>query len=240
MNSLKELSKYFSDKSLAVLGQMVFTLRRPVLLLGFLNSSALREVTVFAPHRQLWEYELDVSEEPKTCLEELEALFEGEKNGRSERVLYLAPSISSDFLMELMERFDTGWVASCVSLPSEKELSEHNVAVYDLTGRKWLNVDIMKTRCWLMENLLSEAHRYPDSVEIVLRGKLRFLALQAKFFWELLSSGVTDPEVLFELIGCWRSEDAQIILALCKKDYYLNPLSLIDSELLKEAIRKLS
>jgi disulfide oxidoreductase YuzD len=240
VNYLKELSKHFSDKSLAVLGQMVFTLRRPVLLWGFLNSSVLREVTVFAPHRQLWEYELDVSEEPKICIEELEALFEGERNSRSERLLYLAPSISSDFLMELIKRFDVGWVASCVSLPSEKELGEHNVAVYDLTGRKWLNVDTMRTRCWLMENILSEAHRYPDSIETILKGKLKFLALQAEFFWELLSNGVTNPEVLFDLVGCRKAEDAQIILALCKKDYYLNPLSIIDSELLKEAIIKLS
>lgn len=239
MNSLKELSNYFSDKGLAVLGQMVFTLRRPVLLLGFLNSNVLREVTVFAPHRRLWEYELDVSEETKSGIEELKALFEGEKNGRSERVLYLAPSISSDFLMELMESFDTGWVASCVSLPDEKEISKHNVAVYDLINRKWLNVDVVRTRCWLMENLLSEASRYPDSIEIVLSGKLRLLALQAEFFWELLSSGVTDPEVLFDLVGCRELEDAQIILALCKKDYHLNPLSIIDPESLKEAIKKL-
>lgn len=239
MNSLKELSNYFSDKGLAVLGQLVFTMRRPVLLLGFLNSKVLREVAAFAPHRQLCEYELDVSENPESGMEELKALFEGEKNGRSERVLYLAPGISSDFLVKLMESFDTGWVASCVSLPDEKVLSKHNVAVYDLNNRKWLNVDVVKTRCWLMENLLSEASRYAESIEIVLSGKLRLLALQAEFFWELLSSSVTDPEILFDLVGCREAEDAQIILSLCKKDYHLNPLSIIDSEKLKETVKKL-
>jgi hypothetical protein len=194
---------------------------------------------VFAPHRQLWEYELDVSENPKSGIEELRALFEGEENGRSERVIYLAPSVSSDFLMKLMENFDTGWVASCVSLPEEEELGKRNVAVYDLNNRKWLNVDIVKTRCWLMEKLLSEVSHYGESREIILSGKLRLLALQAEFFWELLSGGVTDPEILFDLVSCREAEDAQIILALCKKDYHLNPLSIIDSEKLKEAIKKL-
>jgi hypothetical protein len=240
VNSLKALSNYFSDKALAVLGQLVFTLRRPVLLLGFITRNVLKEVTVFAPHRQLWEYELDVSEEPESCLEELQALFEGEKNGKSERILYLASSVSSDFLTKLMESFDTGWVASCVSLPPEQELNKHNVAAYDLNNRVWLNVDIVKTRCWLMGNLISEASRYPDSTELILSGKLKLLASQAEFFEELLSSGVTDPNILFDLVGCREAEDAQIILALCKKDYHLNPLSLIDSEALKEAVKKLS
>ncbi|MEM3587756.1 MAG: hypothetical protein QXO71_10600 [Candidatus Jordarchaeaceae archaeon] len=236
---MRELTKHFSDKGLAVLGQLVFTLRRPVLLFGFLNSNVLREITVFAPHRQLWEYGLDVSEEPNTCIDELKALFEGEKNGRSERVLYLASGVSSDFLFKLMENFDAGWVASCVSLPDERKLNEHNVAVYDLNNRKWLNVDIVRTRCWLMENILLEALHYPDHIETVLSGKLRLLAMQAEFFWELLCSGVTDPEVLFSLVGCRKSEDAQIILALCKKDYHLNPLSIIDPDALKNAIKKL-
>ncbi|WXG41445.1 MAG: hypothetical protein WED07_11880 [Candidatus Freyarchaeum deiterrae] len=236
---MKELSKYFSDKGLAVLGQLIFTLRRPVLLFGFLNSNVLREVTAFAPHRQLWEYELDISEDFDNGMEELKALFEGEQNGRSERVIYLASGISSDFLTRLMESFDTGWVASCVSLPDEKELSKHNVAVYDLNNRKWLNVDVAKTRCWLMENLLSEASHYTESIEIILSGKLRLLALQAEFFWELLSNGVTDPEILFNLVDCREGEDAQIILSLCKKDYHLNPINIIDSEKLKETVKKL-
>jgi hypothetical protein len=236
---LKELSNHFSDKNLAVLGQLVFTLRRPVLLFGFLTRNALREVAVFAPHRQLWEYGLDVSEDLESGIEELKALFEGEKNGRAERVLYLAPSVSSDFLVKLMESLDTGWVASCTSLPDERILNRHNVAVYDLNNREWLNVDVAKTRCWLMENLLSEANHYPKFLETVLCGKLRLLALQTEIFWELLNNGVTDLEILFDLVGCRETEDAQIILALCKKDYHLNPLSIIDSRELKEAVKKL-
>ncbi|MFB0561144.1 MAG: hypothetical protein ACETWM_08005 [Candidatus Lokiarchaeia archaeon] len=236
---MKELHKYFSDRGLAVLGQLVFTLRRPVLLWGFLTHKVLREVTVFAPHRQLCESGLDVSEEPESAIEELKALFEGEKTGGSERLLYLASSVSSDFLMRLIENFDSGWVASCVSLPPEQKLSKNNVAAYDLNNRAWLNVDTTKTRCWLMENLLSEASRYSESFEIILVGKLRLLALQAEFFWKLLSSGVTEPEALFDLVDCRKAEDAQIILALCKKDYHLNPLSIIDSEELKEAVKKL-
>ncbi|MGQ9719718.1 MAG: hypothetical protein ACUVXA_00140 [Candidatus Jordarchaeum sp.] len=236
---MKELHKHFSDRDLAILGQLVFTLRRPVLLWGFLTHKVLREVTVFAPHRQLCESGLDVSEEPENAIEELKALFEGEKTGGSERLLYLASSVSSDFLMRLVENFDLGWVASCVSLPLEQELSRHRVVVYDLNNREWLNVDVVRTRCWLMENLLSEAFQYSESFEIVLSGKLRLLALQAKFFWELLNSGVTDPETLFDLVDCRKTEDAQIILALCKKDYHLNPLSIINSEKLKEAVKKL-
>ena len=235
---MKELPKYFSDEDLAVLGQLVFTLRRPVLLSGFFQRDSLREATVFAPHRQLWEYGLDVLKDPDSGIEELKALFEGEKNGRSDRILYLAPGVSSDFLMRLMESFDIGWVASCVSLPDEQELSKHKVAVYDLNNREWLNVDVVRTRCWLMGNLLSEASRY-ESSETVLCGKLRLLALKAEFFWELLSNGFTDPETLFDLVGCWEAEDAQIILALCKKDYHLNPISIIDSGELKMAIKKL-
>jgi hypothetical protein len=238
VNYLKGLLNYFSEKGLAVLGQLVFTLRRPVLLVGFLTREVLREVAIFAPHRRLWESDLNVSEEPESAIEELKALFEEEKNSKSERILYIAPSISSDFLEKLVEKFDTGWVASCASLPDAKILNKHNVAAYDLKNQEWLNVDIVKTRCWLMENLLSKASRY-KSRETVLRGKLRILAAQAEFFWELLVGGVTSPETLFDLVGCREAEDAQIILALCKKDYHLNPISIIDSEKLKEAVKRL-
>ncbi len=237
---MKELSNYFSDKNLAVLGQLVFTLRRPVLLLGFIHHKVLREVTLFAPHRQLWEHGVEISEEPESSIEELQTLFEGEKNSRSERILYLAPGISSDFLMKLIDTLDKGWVASCVSLPDEQVLNKHNVAVYDLNNREWLNVDVVRMRCWLMGNLISEAYRYNGSVDTVLSGKLRLLALQAEFYWELLNSGITDPVILFDLVGCREAEDAQIILSLVKKDYHLNPLSLIDSEALKGAVKKLS
>ncbi|MGQ9722609.1 MAG: hypothetical protein ACUVXA_14950 [Candidatus Jordarchaeum sp.] len=236
---MKELSNYFSDKNLAILGQLVFTLRRPVLLLGFVTRSNLREVTIFAPHRQLWEYELDISEEKENAIKALKNLFEEEKNSRSERILYLAPNTSSDFLLKLVKNFDTGWVASCTSLPDEQILNKHNVAVYDLNNREWLNVDVVKTRCWLMGNLISEAYRGGRAFATILSGKLRLLALQAEFFWELLINGITDPNILFNLVGCREVEDAQIILALCVKDYHLNPLSLIDSEALKEAVKKL-
>jgi len=237
---LRDLLKHFSERGVAVLGQLVFTLRRPVLLKGFITRSAMREVALFAPHRQLWESETDVSEAPETAVEELRALFEGEVNGRSERVLYLAPGVSSDFLSMLVENFELGWVASCAYLSSERELGRHNVAVYDLNNREWLNVDFVRTRCWLMDNILREASLYQGAGETVLSGRLRLLALQAEFFWELLSSGVSDPEVLFELVGCRRAEDAQIILALCKKDYHLNPLTIIDPEKLKNAFKTLT
>jgi len=233
---LRDLLKHFSERGVAVLGQLVFTLRRPVLLKGFITRSAMREVALFAPHRQLWESETDVSEAPETAVEELRALFEGEVNGRSERVLYLAPGVSSDFLGMLVENFELGWVASCAYLSSERELGRHNVAVYDLNN----NVDFVRTRCWLMDNILREASLYQGAGETVLSGRLRLLALQAEFFWELLSSGVSDPEVLFELVGCRRAEDAQIILALCKKDYHLNPLTIIDPEKLKNAFKTLT
>ena len=240
MSSLKELSKRFSDKGLAALGQLVFTLRRPVLLLGFITRTGLREVTLFTPHRRLWEYGIDISEEQESAIEELKTLFEEEKNSRSERILHLAPGISSDFVMRLMDNFEMGWGASCTSLPDERVLNKHNVAIYDLNNREWLNVDVVKTRCWLMGNLLSEAYRYDGCLKTVLCGMLRLLALQAEFLWELLSSGLTDPNILFDLVGCREAEGAQIILALCKKDYHLNPLSLIDSVELKEAVKKLT
>ncbi|MEX2706585.1 MAG: hypothetical protein Q6352_015235 [Candidatus Freyrarchaeum guaymaensis] len=236
---MKELRKHFGDEDLAVLGQMVFTLRRPVLLLGFVQHRTLREVRLFAPHRQLLEPGLDVSKNPESGVEELKAFFEGEKNGGTERILYLASGVSSDFLLRLMESFDRGWVASCAALPDERFFNRCKVAVYDLSGREWLNVDAVRTRCWLMENILSEASKHSEHFETVLVGKLRLLALQARFFWELLSGGVTDPKTLFDLVGCRGSRDAQIILALCKKDYHLNPASLIDPNKLETTIRSL-
>ncbi|MHA1632603.1 MAG: hypothetical protein ACTSXC_07355 [Candidatus Freyarchaeota archaeon] len=236
---MKELRKHFGDEELAVLGQMVFTLRRPVLLLGFVQHRTLREVRLFAPHRQLLEPGLDVSKNPESGVEELKAFFEGEKNGGAERILYLASGVSSDFLRRLMEGFDRGWVASCAALPDERLFNRRNVAVYDLNNGEWLNVDVVRTRCWLMENILSEASKYPEHFETVLVGKLMLLALQARFFWQLLSGGVADPETLFDLVGCRDSRDAQIVLALCKKDYYLNPISLIDSNKLEAAIGNL-
>ena len=193
--------------------------RRPVLLVGFIEAAHLRRLASLLPHRSLLEvpdWHGAPGQDPHGRLAQLSLLLQGESaNLQAPRVTLVAPNLSSSALPALLE-IPRGWVASTLNGPGNLP---SGVVAFDLRTKNLLNADPSTLDSPHLRCLISGLP--PKVWETLLREGLRVIAAKAQGLFHLTTSGV-EAEQVIRLLGIFSQHELDLCVAIAQADYQVD------------------
>jgi len=222
---LKYLIDSFGDQT-AILASLVLLERRPVLVKGFIESKVLRELRFLTPHRDIYEIGRNMPNSVNEAKQFISNLLGGEglpKNNPLRRSLILAPNVSGAFAEELLS-FNRAWVASCVAAPKQGSIQRSNVAIYDINGRKWLNIDTSEVETnWIGRVIQQATAKGKDELcQAYLDLIITDVSKKASTVYRYIDGGATEPAEIWTDLGDVDQQTKKIIKALCKAEFNLD------------------
>ncbi len=202
------------------------TVRRPVLIVGFIEASALRRLAFLPPHRNLIEITADWFDSEEK-LAQLPILFQSETaNITAPRLSLVAPNLPTRLLPSFYN-LPKAWIASTLNQP--KSLPK-GVITFDLRTKTLLNVE---------EDQLVSSHLLslikgvaPQEWELMLQTGLRLIAAKAQSLVYLTEKGVETTDTL-GLLSINTLSELDLCVALARADYPID-LEVFHSEACKE------
>ncbi|MFX1475351.1 MAG: hypothetical protein ACFFCO_07740 [Promethearchaeota archaeon] len=190
-------------------------IRRPVLLVGFLEASALRRLASLPSHRNLIEITPDWFDSEEK-LAELNLLFQSETaNITAPRLSLVAPNLPTKLLPSFYD-LPKAWVASTLRQPTP--LPE-NVVIFNLRTKTLINADEDQLASNYLLSLLNGV--VPQEWELVLQTGLRLIAAKAQSLVYLIEHNVRVKDVL-HLLGINIESELDLCVAITKADYHLD------------------
>ena len=191
--------------------------RRPVLLVGFIETAHLRRLASLQPHRRILEIQ-DWHGAQKQGnhggVNQLSVLMQEEMvNPHIPRVTLVLPNLPASSISTILEN-PQGWVASTLNKPDS---IPDGVVVFDLRTKTIMNTDLSALESEHLRKLIAGSP--PESWEILLKEGLRIAAAKAQGLINLTTSGV-EAEQIIQLLGLTRQEELDLCVAIAQADYH--------------------
>ncbi|MFX1563850.1 MAG: hypothetical protein ACFFDP_11165 [Promethearchaeota archaeon] len=191
-------------------------LRRPVLLIGFIEVKDLRRLAALTPHRNILQIDSAEYTGKEEKLAQLPLLFQNEStNLLTPRLTLVASNIPLHFLSPFYE-IKRGWIASTLNKPDSLPA---NVVTFDLRTKSFINSDVSEHVSPYLQELLTEAK--PKDWEILLQASYRLLSAKAQSL-ALLTSTHTKVDFIFRLLNITSPSELDICINISQADYLLD------------------
>jgi hypothetical protein len=195
-----------------------------VLFIGYIESRLLRELRHLTPHRDVYELGRNIPTKPKDADQFISDMLQQEevlKSGPSlRRSLILAPNVESG-VVEILLHFRKAWAASCMTIPPQDRVQTSNVAIYDINGNKWLNIDRSEIDTSWSANLIREAatKKNDDLIQAFLNFMITSISNKANALCSYVSGGINNQDEIWRDIGKPSDEEKNVIATLCKSEF---------------------
>lgn len=204
--------------------------RRPVLIVGFIEASALRRLVSLTPHRNLIEITPDWFDSEEK-LAQLHLLFQSETaNVTAPRLSLVAPNLPTRLLPSFFN-LPKAWVASTLNQPNS--LPE-GVIIFNLRTKTLLNAEEDQLASNYLLSLLNGLA--PQEWELMLQTGLRLIAAKAQSLVYLTENRVKTRDAL-RLLSINTLSELDLCVAIAKADYSLD-LEAFRSEASKELSKR--
>jgi hypothetical protein len=220
---LKGLIETFGDQT-PLLTSLILIERRPVLFVGYVESEVLRELRQLTPHRDVYEIGRNIPTRPKDADQFILDMLQQEDALASQsslrRSLVLAPNVEGGVISTLLH-FKKAWVASSMTIPQQDQIRASNVAIYDVNGNKWLNIDRSRIDTAWSANLIREAEtkKNDDLIQAFLNYAITYISNKASALCNYISGGTTSQDEIWRDIGEPSDEERKVITSLCRAEF---------------------
>jgi hypothetical protein len=220
---LKGLIETFGDQA-PLLTSLILLERRPVLFVGYVESRVLRELRQLTPHRDVYEIGRNIPTKPKDADQFILDMLGQEEVLVSQtslrRSLILAPNVEGGIIDTLLH-FRKAWVASCMTIPPQDRIQSSNVAIYEVNGNNWLNIDRSGTDITWSAKLIRQAaaKKNDDLIQAFLNFSITSISNKASALCNYVTAGISNQREIWGDIGEPSFEEGKAIVSLCKAEF---------------------
>lgn len=223
---LKVLIETFGDQT-PLLASLILLERRPVLFIGYIESRVLRELRHLTPHRDIYELGRNIPTRLKDADQFILDMLQQEDASASHppprRSLILAPNVESG-IIDVLLHFRKAWAASCMTVPQQDRVQRSNVAIYDVNGNKWLNIDRSEVDTAWSSTLIREAmtKKSDDLIQAFLNFVITSISNKASTLCSYLTGGISSQGEIWREIGEPSRTERKAITSLCRAEFNID------------------